>query len=128
VNAPLRGSRAGRRHPLVTLAVVLALLAPMLSPIGGADLWGWLPDHGHASLDGALAPHSHPWDVQARGAAPSDTSPLVFTAGDLMGGAALPAGLAVLVLIPVLVPLARPVAQRMPVRSEPWIPEPPPPR
>ncbi len=122
--------RVGR--VLVTSAVLLALMAPVLSPLAGADLWGWLPGHGHATLGGVVAEHTHAWDAEApsglgasRDAAGGD---LAFTAGDLLGAPAIPVGTVALLVIPLLV--GRLVRTPRPARllAPSFAPEPPPPR
>lgn len=119
----LLGRRAHRR---LTIALVVALLAPSLGAAMGYDTWGWVPDHGHAA-PGAVAPdHHHPWDAAPAGATDGDR--LGFTPGGLLAAPALPVLLLVGLLLPVM--LARLVAPRIEVfRVAPLaIPEPPPPR
>lgn len=47
--------------PLVTMVALLALLAPILTPLS-PQLAGWLPSHGHVYRDGVPVAHSHPAD------------------------------------------------------------------
>ncbi|MGE3858207.1 MAG: hypothetical protein AB7G21_14735 [Dehalococcoidia bacterium] len=113
---------------VITVAVILALLAPIVAPIAGGELWGWLPEHGHASVSGPVGAHTHPWDAPApAGDAAEDDAP-VFTAGDLLGAPAVPVSLVVLLAIPMLVGGAVPQAVRLSVRAPYPVLEPPPPR
>ena len=109
-----------------------ALLAPSLAPMVGANLWGWLPDHGHASAHGVVGAHTHPWDLDtSRAASAPGHAPLAdvgFTAGDLLGAPALPVHRAVLIVIPPLLPALVGIPRTVGVDASPLVPEPPPPR
>lgn len=114
----------GRREQgLLSLLVVAAVLAPLCAPLWGADLWGWLPDHGHATAGVPAGAHHHPWDAAGGG-----TPGIAFTSGDLMGAPALPVSVIVPLVIPTLPgrAVARPVV--IAHISPPPAPEPPPPR
>ena len=114
------------------MVVVFALLAPVVSPVFGLQLWGWLPDHGHAAASAVVpAAHSHPWDLvedHHHDGAPSRSIQIAFTAGSIAGAPALPvlamALLAVPVLLRLLVPTASPLRMSAPTPAL----DPPPPR
>lgn len=128
MNAPDRGPRGARLHALATVLVLLAMLAPMLAPIAGGDLWGWMPDHGHATLGGVLGEHSHPWDADAAHSGEASTDDWVATAGDLLGAPALPITLLALIVVPLLAAHAAPVRAVAWTRAPRSALEPPPPR
>lgn len=111
----------------MTVLVLLALLAPTAAPIAGGDLWGWMPDHGHASA-GLLGAHSHAWDADPAHGDDASTDGWVATAGDLLGAPALPITLLALILVPLLAAHAVPVHLGVRVRVAPGRLEPPPPR
>lgn len=106
--------------------MVVSLLAPVVAPMAGVNLWGWQPDHGHASHSGAMASHAHPWDATSDEARSSED--VAFTAGDLLGAPVLP--------VTPITQLVLPRSLQTPVGVPPtarWIapdgaPEPPPPR
>jgi hypothetical protein len=113
---------------LIAVAVVVALLAPIVSPLAGADLWGWLPDHGHATTSLSTMPHEHPWQATHNGATAGGSSNVVFTAGDLLGAPAVPVALVVILVLPMLMQQATRASVPARVDAPRGAPEPPPPR
>lgn len=110
---------------MVTVLVLFALLAPLVSPVLGTDLWGWLPQHGHVGA-GSMSEHVHPWD-STLDAMPTEAS-VRFTAGDLLGAPVVPVAVAVLIAIPLLIGTLVPVARGVSWHAGHVFPDPPPPR
>jgi hypothetical protein len=111
---------------ILAIALSIALLAPVVFPVAGLEMWGRLPDHGHASLNAIDPHHSHPGDPDHHD---HDTvRDVEFTAGSVVGQMALPA------TIPSGLVLAGPSVRsaRLPVVAPRQVPratpEPPPPR
>lgn len=118
-------------HQLLSILVMLAMLAPTLGSIAGFDLWGWRPDHGHASLRVVLGAHAHPGasaDSHAGHETPPAGERIVFTAGDLLGSPTLPVSVIALLALPVLLRLSARPAVVVYMRSRRGMPEVPPPR
>ncbi|MFA7248617.1 MAG: hypothetical protein WC273_03210 [Dehalococcoidia bacterium] len=115
---------------LVSMLLVAALIAPSLSPALDLDLWGWLPDHGHASLSGVAGAHSHPWDASATPeSAPRPASQgIVFTAGDLAGAPAIPVMAVAALLIPAMTAVESFAGHAITPAAQRLAPESPPPR
>jgi hypothetical protein len=112
----------------VAVLVLAALLAPMVAPVAGGDLWGWMPDHGHASLGGVLGAHSHPWDADTAHGDEAATDDWVATAGDLLGVPAVPVTTLALIVVPALAAHAVPVRAEVRAHALLHALEPPPPR
>jgi len=75
---------------VAAMAALLALAATYLTPLVSVEWAAWRHDHGHITLSGTVAPHSHPWEREASsgasGADGEQTDIVFTTSGDTVPG------------------------------------------